>query len=116
MNVIYLYISVPQAAKIKKWTSTEVNGFVFVWYSVEGSEIPWTIPKSVEVESKKLIYHGRNEFYVHCHIQEIPENGADLAHFGAIHNDNIVAKYRNRIQNILRWIGYHQWQARYILL
>nr|XP_015024806.2 cholesterol 7-desaturase isoform X2 [Drosophila virilis] len=102
---------VPPATKIKKWTSTEVNGFVFVWYSVEGSEIPWAIPKSVEVESNKLIYHGRNEFYVHCHIQEIPENGADLAHFRAIHNDNIVAECRNRKKNLLHWLGYHQWQA-----
>ncbi|XP_043070473.1 cholesterol 7-desaturase nvd isoform X2 [Drosophila grimshawi] len=102
---------VPPATKVKKWNSTEMNGFVFVWYSVEGSEIPWTLPKSVELQSNQFVYHGRNEFYINCHIQEIPENGADLAHFKAIHNDNIIAGGFHIKQSIVRYLGYHQWQA-----
>ncbi|XP_023169551.2 cholesterol 7-desaturase [Drosophila hydei] len=103
--------SVPPATKIKKWTSKEANGFIFVWYSVEGSEIPWDLPKSIEVESNALVYQGRNEFYVTCHIQDIPENGADLAHFKAIHNDNIVTGSSDQKNSIFGKLGYHQWQA-----
>ncbi|XP_017874530.1 PREDICTED: cholesterol 7-desaturase [Drosophila arizonae] len=102
---------VPPATKIKKWISKEAHGYIFVWYSAEASELPWDIPESKEVENKTIVYQGRNEFHVRCHIQEIPENGADLAHFRAIHNDNIITGTSDQKHSIFSWLGYHQWQA-----
>ncbi|KAH8417054.1 hypothetical protein KR222_002173, partial [Zaprionus bogoriensis] len=102
---------IPSSAKVKKWTSNEVDGLIFVWYHAEDSETPWSLPKSREVESKQIIYHGRNEFYVNCHIQEIPENGADLAHFAAIHNESFISGTSKAKSSFLNIIGGHQWQA-----
>ena len=58
-----------------------------------------------EVESGEWVYQGRNEFTVNCHIQvtatvstvtvaalvqDIPENGADVAHLDAVHSASIL--------------------------
>ena len=54
------------------------------------------------------MYQGRNEFFVNCHVQvsdimmmmlvndgccdhqDIPENGADVAHLDAVHSASII--------------------------
>ena len=64
-------------SKIKKWTCREVNNLIFVWYHAENEE-PWEIPSISDVENDELWLHGTNEFIIHSHIQDIPENGADL--------------------------------------
>lgn len=102
----------PPSVKIKKWISCEVNGIIFIWYNVEESETPWLLPKSPQVESNQLVYHGRNEFYVSCHIQEIPENGADLAHFAAIHYESFIAGTSESKYSFFEKLGSHLWQAR----
>lgn len=101
----------PPSIRVKKWISIEMHGFIFVWYCVEELEQPWSLPKSDEVQTNKMVYHGRNEFYVNCHIQEIPENGADLAHFTAIHNKSFLAGGCDPKDNFLSNLGYHEWQA-----
>lgn len=68
---------VEKSAKLKKWKSREVNGLIFVWYHAE-NEKPWDIPSVRELESKSWVFHGKNEFLVNSHIQDIPENGADV--------------------------------------
>lgn len=67
-------ILVEKIAKIRKWKSCEINGLIFVWYHAENEE-PWTIPI---LNTKGMWLHGSNEFIVHSHIQDIPENGADI--------------------------------------
>lgn len=69
------------------------------------------MPVIEEIEQKEVKYHGRNEFYVSCHIQEIPENGADIAHFAAVHNDSLLAGISNTSQSSMRNLGRHQWSA-----
>jgi cholesterol 7-dehydrogenase len=66
--------SVEKFAKIRKWTSCEKNGNIFVWYHAE-SEQPWELPTVDEIEDGTWCYHGANEFSVNSHIQDIPENG-----------------------------------------
>ncbi|KAH8263892.1 hypothetical protein KR044_005126, partial [Drosophila immigrans] len=105
---------VPSPIKVKKWISAEVNDHIFIWYNVEELEQPWTIPISDEVQTKKMVYHGRNEFYVNCHIQEIPENGADLAHFAAIHKRSLMSGGFDLKENLLTNFAYHDWKARYV--
>lgn len=103
---------VPPSAKVKKWISNEVNGIIFIWYNVEESETPWPMLKSPQIETNQLVYHGRNEFYVSCHIQEIPENGADLAHFAAIHCESFIAGTTKNKIKFFNKLGSHVWQAR----
>jgi cholesterol 7-desaturase len=51
-----------------------------VWYHAESSP-PWDIPVIQEIESCQWTFHGKNEFFVNSHIQDIPENGADVGKF-----------------------------------
>ncbi|KAM7359864.1 cholesterol 7-desaturase nvd isoform 2-T3 [Cochliomyia hominivorax] len=102
---------IPQNSKVRKWVSREINDNIFVWYHAESDEEPWVIPIIKEIESKEFVYHGRNEFYVNCHIQDIPENGADLAHFRAIHNASVLAGGANPLNSVLKNVGNHHWEA-----
>ncbi|XP_075147149.1 cholesterol 7-desaturase nvd isoform X2 [Haematobia irritans] len=103
----------PSTSKLRKWTSREVNDNIFIWYSADPDQIPWDIPSIEEITTKELTYHGRNEFYINCHIQEIPENGADLAHFKAIHNLSALAGGQNPNPIFLKAIGTHNWEAKW---
>ncbi|KAL0269794.1 UNVERIFIED_CONTAM: hypothetical protein PYX00_007405 [Menopon gallinae] len=79
----------PEFVKVKKWQSTEANDVIFVWYHAEGEDPGW-YPTGIDtVESGSWMFQGRSEFFVGCHIQEIPENGADVAHLNAIHSPSL---------------------------
>ncbi|KAH8379166.1 hypothetical protein KR009_003336, partial [Drosophila setifemur] len=103
--------SVPKGSMLKKWISQETNGFIFVWYHAEPKEIPWDLSIHLTALQKDFVYHGQNEFYVNCHIQEIPENGADIAHFDAIHNDCFIAGTSVPEKCTLSRCGSHHWKA-----
>lgn len=97
---------VEKLAKIRKWTSKEINGLIFVWYHAENEE-PWELP-IYKLDS----YYGLNEFIVHSHIQDIPENGADVAHLSTVHGTSITAG--NDIRKMRSsWLsfGTHIWDA-----
>lgn len=64
-----LFLSVPDVAKIKSYTSTEVNGWIYLWYHAEGSEPTWQIPVIPEIQSGDWVYNGRTEHYINCHIE-----------------------------------------------
>lgn len=109
VNVPYSSCGAPSSSKIRHWISKEMHEMIFIWYHIENEE-PWELPEIEEVESKEYVYQGRNEFIVSCHIQEIPENGADLAHFTAIHNPSILAGSSPK-DNPLSVLGTHRWDA-----
>lgn len=69
--------TVEKSAQLKKWKSLEQNGLIFVWFHAENAE-PWELPLVDEVQTGKWKFHGYNEFLIKCHIQDIPENGADV--------------------------------------
>ncbi|XP_073841022.1 LOW QUALITY PROTEIN: cholesterol 7-desaturase nvd [Musca autumnalis] len=113
VNVPYS-ASVPQSSKVRKWTSREVNDNIFIWYSADPELVPWDIPIINEIETKEFVYHGRNEFLVNCHIQEIPENGADLAHFGVVHEECFLRGTNYSGDTIFKGLGTHSWQPRWV--
>ncbi|XP_066598885.1 cholesterol 7-desaturase nvd-like [Prorops nasuta] len=94
---------VPSIAKTKKWQSCEVNGFVFVWYHIENEEADWQPKQNSKISSGIWRYHGRNEFFIQCHIQEIPENGADVAHLNVVHGPSMF------LHEKLPWLARHYW-------
>ncbi|XP_053963079.1 cholesterol 7-desaturase nvd [Anastrepha ludens] len=101
----------PKGIKVRKWICREINDNIFVWYHTEKENTQWELPVISSIEKKELIFHGRNEFYVNCHIQEIPENGADLAHFSAVHRACLFAGVENPEKSALAKFGQHHWQA-----
>ncbi|XP_020812870.1 cholesterol 7-desaturase isoform X2 [Drosophila serrata] len=105
--------SVPKGSKLKKWISQEVNGYIFIWYHSEPTELPWELSSSMEGLQESFVYQGQNQFFINCHIQEIPENGADLAHFDAIHKKNFIADFLVTKNIFAEHFGHHQWTARW---
>lgn len=104
--------TVPKIAKVKKWTSLEANGFIFVWHHVDEAAKPWELSIVPEIEDGRWSYYGKNEFLVNVHIQDIPENGADVAHLAAVHQPNCLSGSDIRYMRP-NWgaIGKHIWVA-----
>ncbi|KAB7505839.1 Cholesterol 7-desaturase [Armadillidium nasatum] len=105
---------VPDFAKVRRWPSDERNGMVFVWYDAEGRPPQWTVPAIKEIENGEYPYRGRTEHKILAHIQEIPENGSDLAHLGHLHTPNImkgtdlaVALTANKLLDFI----HHEWDG-----
>ncbi|KAI9585011.1 hypothetical protein GQX74_006906 [Glossina fuscipes] len=106
-----IFETVCQGSKLRTWLVREVNDNIFLWYHANPAETPWSLPVIKEIENEEFVFHGRNEFFVNCHIQEIPENGADLAHFKAIHEKSILAGGINSVTSRWKGPGSHHWQA-----
>lgn len=86
VEIPYAEGEVPDFARIKRWPSCEVNGGVYVWFDAEGREPQWQIPVVEEIERGSWTCRGRTEHFINAHIQEVPENGADVAHLSAVHS------------------------------
>lgn len=86
-----LSFTVPDVAKIKSYTLLERNNFIYIWYHAEDIEPNWTPPEIEGLKDELLDYDGRSEHYINCHIQEIPENGADFSHLSQVHGPIIAA-------------------------
>ncbi|EFX88304.1 hypothetical protein DAPPUDRAFT_311567 [Daphnia pulex] len=92
-SIPYSKGKVPTSAQVKKWPCHEVNGFVFFWYHAETDkslEPEWTVPELDVISSGRWKYRGRTEYKVNVHIQEIPENGADVAHLAHLHGPSML--------------------------
>jgi len=112
VEIPYSDAKIPSFAKIKSYQSLEYNGFIHMWYHAEGAEPDWTPPELENITNGNWAFRGRTEHYVNCHIQEIPENGADLAHLGLVHEAVLLAgtditTMRNKIYEF----GKHFWKA-----
>ncbi|KAG7201069.1 hypothetical protein KM043_017613 [Ampulex compressa] len=94
---------VPHIARARTWRSCEVNYIVFVWYHAESSEPDWQPQPRANISNGAWRYQGRNEFLVNCHIQDIAENGADVAHLSAVHGPAMFLRDSNP------WLARHSW-------
>ncbi|XP_050084957.1 cholesterol 7-desaturase nvd [Anopheles aquasalis] len=104
--------TIPKVARLRKWESLEVNGFIFVWHHADPDAAPWTFRVVQEIEDGRWAYYGKNEFLVNCHIQDVPENGADVAHLAAVHGPNMLSGSDIRYTRAA-WadFGMHSWHA-----
>lgn len=104
---------VPEVARVKVWSSCEKNGFIFVWHHAENEPPSWELPTVPQIESGEWLYRGRSEFTVHCHIQEIPENGADIAHLPQVHSRFVFFEPEiERVGAAGHWFK-HDWQPQW---
>lgn len=53
---------------------------------------PWELPLVDEVHTGKWKFHGYNEFLIKCHIQDIPENGADVGELNKFFSETIFGE------------------------
>ncbi|OWR46621.1 Rieske-domain protein neverland [Danaus plexippus plexippus] len=104
--------AVPKGISIKTHHAMEIDGAVWVWYDVEGREPLWTVDRIPELDTWG--YRGRNEFIVNAHLQEIPENGADVAHLNAVHTVSMLSDVGFKYPFLNHFIGYHTWNAEWL--
>lgn len=113
--LFFPFLEPPSGLKVNKWETIEANGFVCIWFHAEKEEPSWFPPVIPEIESGEWKYGGRTENLVNCHLQEIPENGADVGHLMAIHAPSaFCGKHfgpiaRSKFLSFL--LGTHDWSA-----
>ncbi|XP_041983779.1 cholesterol 7-desaturase nvd isoform X2 [Aricia agestis] len=100
---------VPKGISIKTWSCMETDGAVWVWYDAEGRAPQWVVPPVPQLDS--WAYRGRNQFLVSAHIQEIPENGADVSHLNAVHTPSALSDLGAKYPILNNFIGHHVWSA-----
>ncbi|VDN04537.1 unnamed protein product [Thelazia callipaeda] len=80
-----LNYSIPQKASVAVWPVIERNKHIYVWYHCDGLNPEWNIPEIDEIADGTWQYRGRTEHEINSHIQDLPENGADIAHLNYLH-------------------------------
>jgi cholesterol 7-desaturase len=76
-----------EKVKLRRYPVSEVNGYIYVWVHAmeEYRENPIYPLINVEPIKNGLYYRGKTEHHIMRHIQDIPENGADVLHFKYVH-------------------------------
>ena len=77
--------NIPANAALKTYPCEEINGFIFIWYHDQDAAPQWSISKHPIVDNPNYYFVEKREYIFRCHPQDISENGADFAHFIAIH-------------------------------
>ncbi|CAF0981086.1 unnamed protein product [Rotaria sordida] len=92
-NIYLNKVSEKEEIRLKRYICREINGSILVWYHSDEKlrEHPLYEPfdLSNELKMNKMQPRGESINYVNCHIQEIPENGADNRHFDFLHQSII---------------------------
>jgi cholesterol 7-dehydrogenase len=76
---------IPKHAAVKCYNLMERNQLLLFWHDAEGREPQW---EPVQLEGN-FTFHGHSSHEINCHVQECPENGADVAHLGVLHPPSI---------------------------
>jgi len=96
--------NIPSNAKTTAWQVIERNGCIFVWFDLDKNDPTYEVPILPQVQNHSMIFHASQESHVEAHIQEIPENGSDSAHFGVLHVEF-------RLLKLLKWLFAHEWEC-----
>ena len=80
-----------KSASGKWWLTDESHNLVLVWYQADGFAPTYRISDGKEPIPSEFVCHGKTQHTVRCLMSDIPENGADYAHFKAVHEDGSKA-------------------------
>jgi len=72
--------------QLKKYIIKEINQSILIWIDSRDEYHDKVLYEPFLVDQPNVAYRGESINYVSCHIQEIPENGADMRHFEFIHS------------------------------
>lgn len=102
--------------KIKKWQTEEILGLVFVWYHADAEPPTWLLTDVPEITDREWTNVGiRNENVISCHIQELAENAADIAHFNHLHGPSFLVTGEDfNVKATSSWWGRlldHDWET-----
>ncbi|CAG7838288.1 unnamed protein product [Allacma fusca] len=71
----------------------EQDGLVYFWFHAEDVEPEWTPRLQAAAQGKDWKLRGFVETYVNSHMQDIPENQADVMHFNYLHGPGYISGY-----------------------
>jgi len=92
VRVPYTQQQIPASAKIKTYPVIEVNRMILFWYHIDSLKPEWYPPIFKEIQDGTYVFHGMTEHHVRAHIQELPENGADIEHLHFLHKPFTIDK------------------------
>jgi 3-ketosteroid 9alpha-monooxygenase subunit A len=82
---------IPTKAKLRAWTTCEVNDLVFIWHDWAHGAPDYEIPVIPEIaESDWTDWHS-SVMEIATHPKEIVENVVDKAHFPTVHRTQVVS-------------------------
>ena len=78
-----------ESIKLRKYPVCEMNGYIYVW--IHALPEYYDTPLYPMIDFKEVLqpleYRARTVHHLGSHIQDIPENGADMNHFKFVHSD-----------------------------
>jgi len=99
--------TIPKQAELKKYVCEEKNNMILLWYHTDDESPTWHVDALPQFKSKGLFNSSGYTYHqIACHIQEVPENGPDVAHLNVVHAPFVVS-----ILNKLGMI--HYWEAKW---
>jgi 3-ketosteroid 9alpha-monooxygenase subunit A len=90
------------------WPVEEVDGVVYVWYHPAKAAPKWEVARIPECPEGDWVLAMTREWIVNIHCREIPENGQDHAHFGAVHGVPFAPKGEMKVDG---WIRHNKVEA-----
>lgn len=104
-DIPYTQGAIPPGARVKSHTVSEVNRLVVLWFDAEGRGPQWDVEALPELrDGSSYTLHGETTHRVSAHMCQLPENGSDASHFGALHGSFVV--------RALQPFGFkHEWKA-----
>eukprot|EP00047_Mylnosiga_fluctuans_P003527 m.229586 g.229586 ORF g.229586 m.229586 type:complete len:450 (+) comp11925_c0_seq1:1268-2617(+) len=102
---------VPSEARVKKYTSLEINDQILFWFDAEGREPFWYPPELTGIRTGNWIFRGKTQHFLNSHIQEVPENAADVAHLNYLHGPILLNGTDLRFSHSRFKFMRHDWEA-----
>ncbi|XP_034292210.1 cholesterol 7-desaturase nvd-like isoform X2 [Pantherophis guttatus] len=88
-----------------------MNNMIMVWYHCDGTSPAWQVAEQEEASSPNWVFRAGTEHFVSVHIEEIPENAADVAHLSFLHNPSVISGNDLRFTDNHRWAFFrHTWE------
>lgn len=99
--------TIPNAAHTHAYTVDETHNTIMLWFDAEGRQPEWRLIDAWPTIPADWTYEGKAVHHIGCHISEVPENGADVAHLNILHED---------VHPVVRWLSRffhikHRWTA-----
>eukprot|EP01147_Barroeca_monosierra_P000688 gene688-3988_t len=111
-DIPYASSKIPEQANTKSHPVLEMNGQILFWFDAEGRNPTWYPPELPKV-NKEWSWRGTSRHYLNCHIQEVPENAADVAHLHYLHGPGLLAGTDLRKTHSTSMLDFvkHNWYA-----
>jgi nitrite reductase/ring-hydroxylating ferredoxin subunit len=82
---------IPRGASANAWSVREHAGQVMVWFHPDARPPEWELPEIPEFGSADwTAFHPGKRWTIRTHVQELAENGMDLAHFPYLHSQQTL--------------------------